>query len=134
MSEVETELRKSVLEAMRTNTELLATNAAIYDIAPRGTAHPYIDLEPEVVNDDGADCIESFEIYLNVHCWTRVGHPINVRRLCAGVRTALHEQELPIVDHALVSLQHEQTRYLIDPDETVEHSLVSFRALVDIHP
>lgn len=50
------------------------------------------------------------------------------------VRNILHEEELTLDGFALLSLHHDTTRYLRDPDGKTNHGVVTFRAMIDELP
>lgn len=103
----------------------------VYDSVPSSATFPYVSIGPKQSLPDDADCITGFEIFLQLDAWSRaVGFP-EVERVAEEVRVSLHEYDLPLVDNALVTLTHRQTRLLRDPDGLTNHAAVEFVALVE---
>lgn len=103
----------------------------VYDNVPANAAFPYVSMGPEQVLQDDADCIESFEISFQIDAWSQaVGFP-EVKRVAEEVRVSLHDYELPLVDNALITLTHRQTRIFRDPDGLTNHAALEFIAMIE---
>lgn len=103
----------------------------VYDRVPDAGTFPYVSFGPEQILPDDADCITGFEISMQIDAWSRgVGFP-EVKRIAEAVRAALHAVELTLMDNALVSFEHRQTRIFRDPDGITNHAAIEFVALVE---
>lgn len=133
------ELQDVIIEALRADVALTAlVSGRVYDAVPpdtkrtadTGAAFPYVSLGPTSEVSDDADCIDGFEISLQIDCWSqKVGFP-EVRRIADAVRAAL-KAELTLTDNALVYLQHRLTRTFRDPDGLVSHAALTFEAFAE---
>lgn len=126
------ELQSTMVTRLKAYAPLTALiGARVYDSVPSSAAFPYVSFGPEQTIQDDADCSEGFEIFMQIDAWSRsVGFP-EVKRVAEAVRGALHEYELPLIDNALISLVHRQTRVFRDPDGLTNHAAVEFVALVE---
>lgn len=124
------DLQKAVVSALRSSSPSIA-DGRIYDDPPISAQFPYVSYGSDQVFSDDVDCIVSFEIFLSLDVWSRaVGQP-EMKRIIGEIRQALHGADLSLDDFALVSIEHNSTRYLDDPDGKTKHGIVEFRALVD---
>jgi hypothetical protein len=103
----------------------------VFDRPPQRVIFPYIQIGNIQVIADDAECIDGFEVYIDVHGWSRTYGTPETRRICSAVHTALHEAAMSITPFSLVEIRHESTRVLDDPDGETSHGIVTFRALVD---
>lgn len=105
--------------------------ARIYDRVPEAASFPYVSWGPEQAIADDADCINGFDITIQIDAWScAVGLP-EVKKIAEQVRLALIEQELSLDDNALVLLEHRQTRILPEPDGLTSHAAVEFAAFIE---
>ena len=128
------ELWKVVRDALL-GAGILSLVTDVYDKVPPspwGRKNAYISRGPSYWNDDGADCIDGLEITLQIDVWSKINNSWAVDEVVEAVRKALHEQELPFVDNALVELRVELCRITDDPNPLVTHGTVQVVALVEI--
>lgn len=113
--------------------------ARVYDTVPSeqvriektGAAFPYVSMGPSDELSDDADCINGFEIALQIDVWSRaVGFP-EAKRIADVIRTSLRDYDFPLVSNALVLFQHQQTRFLRDPDGLTSHAAMTFEAFAE---
>lgn len=103
----------------------------IFDSVPPNTVPPYVSLGPEQFVADNAECIKGFEAFTQIDAWsTTLGLP-EVKRIAEAIRAALDGFDLPLVDNALVSMEHRQTRFLRDPDSGANHAAIEFTSFIE---
>lgn len=126
------DLQKAIVAALKADSDVTnLVGQRVYDAVPSGATFPYITIGGDEVTQDDAECLEGYEVFSQVDVWSRaVGQP-EMKQIAGAVRYALHDAVLTLDDYALVSLQHEITRYLADPDGSTHHAAVSLRALID---
>ncbi len=126
------DLQKAIVAALKADPDVVAlVGQRIYDAVPSGAAFPYVTIGGDEVTQDDAECLEAFDIFSQIDVWSRaVGQP-EMKQIAGAVRAVLHDAVLTLDDYALVSLQHQITRYLVDPDGTTHHAAISLRALID---
>lgn len=126
------ELQGAIITRLKAYSGLTAiVGTRIHDHVPTSPTFPYISIGPEQVVETDFDCVEGFEVFLQIDVWSRaVGFP-EAKSVSEEVRKALHDYELPLIDNALVSIKHRQTRNLRDPDGLTSHSAIEFVALIE---
>ncbi|MEQ1956013.1 DUF3168 domain-containing protein [Mesorhizobium sp. CN2-181] len=109
----------------------------VYDDPPRNSdgqvtaTFPYLSFGPTQILPDGWDCQNSSEVFLQLDAWSRKPGFAEVKKIAGSVRSALHKYDLPLTENALVSLEHDSTRILRDPDGKTSHAVVTFKAVVE---
>ncbi|RWP88358.1 MAG: DUF3168 domain-containing protein [Mesorhizobium sp.] len=123
------EVQKAIFAALDGAT---LAGANVFDQVPEGNPFPRITIGDEQVIDDGSTCQDGWEVFSDVHCWSRpdAGSKVEVKTLAGEVVTAVCAIAA-IAGFSLVSIEHQTTRVFRDPDGLTEHAVVSFRALID---
>ncbi|OBQ72395.1 DUF3168 domain-containing protein [Mesorhizobium loti] len=106
--------------------------ANVFDQVPPSNPFPRITIGDEQLLDDGNTCQDGWEVFSDVHCWSRPdnGSKVEVKTLAGQVVDAVRAITT-ISGFSLVSIEHQTTRVFRDPDGLTEHAVVSFRALID---
>lgn len=125
------ELQGAIIAALKASPGVSAmVGARVYDSVPDRVDFPYISLGPTDETSDDADCIDGFEMSLQIDCWSRaVGFP-EVRKVADAVRQAL-KPDMTLTDNALVYLNHLVTRTFRDPDGLTSHAAMTFEAFAE---
>jgi hypothetical protein len=71
---------------------------------------------------------------LTLRVWSKSGGERDVHLILEAIRTALHEAALTVVGHRLVSLRHELSDAMRDPDGETYFGTARFRAVVEPQP
>jgi hypothetical protein len=123
------EMQKALFSALYGATD---AGASVFDQVPEDNPFPRITIGDEQVIDDSNTCQNGWEVFSDVHCWSRPesGSKVEVKTIAAQVVTAV-EAIAAITGFSLVSIKHQTTRFFRDPDGLTEHAVVSFRALID---
>ena len=127
------------LRATAAVTDFVGTR--LYDRVPEdqsgapAVAFPYISLGPSTSVPDDYDCMDGEEISVQFDVWTsgsgEAYGSVQCRKISSAVKRALHDAELTLSTNALVSLQHEVTRIMDDPNPAITHGVVTFTATVE---
>jgi hypothetical protein len=117
------------LKADPTLTTLI--NGRVYDSIPQSAPFPYVSYGPVDANEDDADCITGFEVFIQLDAWSRTPGFPEVHKITDAVRASLHDASVQISTNALVFLEHRQTRTFRDPDGLTSHAAISFEASVE---
>lgn len=139
-----TELIRAMFDTLRATTAVAAlVDGRIYDPPPQkqdgspAVPFPYISLGPSTTIPDDADCIPAEEITVQLDIWSSgsgAAHSsVECRKICDAVKRALHGADLVLSGNALVTLQHELTRIMDDPNPAINHGAVQFTATVELH-
>lgn len=114
---------------------LMGANIAggnVFDQVAPGDPFPRVTIGDEQVIDDSNTCQDGWELFADVHCWSRpaTGSKAEVKALAAQVVKAVLAIDA-IEGFTLVLLHHQTTRIFRDPDGLTEHAAISFRAVLD---
>lgn len=102
----------------------------IYDRPPEEPKFPYITIGDDQVIDDGNTCGAGWEIYADIHIWSRPreGSKAEAKELGKRVCVAILAIE-KIEGQDLISVSVDTSRTERDADGKTEHSLITFRFL-----
>src|SRR5262245_56572154 len=137
MADPDLELQGVIVNRLKTDPAVAAlVNGRIYDSVPSGAAVPYVSYGPRDSNDDDADCVNSFALFVQLDVWSRAPGFPEAKKIADAVRFSLHDQEaaLPLPTNALVFLEHRQTRVFRDQDGLTSHAAISFEASIERRP
>ena len=126
------ELQNAIVARLKSFAEVTAiVGQRIYDSVPGAPAFPYVTMGPTDELSDDTDCVNGFDISLQIDCWSRApGYP-EVKAISDAVRKALHNFEPALANNALVYFQHRQTRTFRDPDGLTSHAAMTFEAFAE---
>lgn len=122
-------LQTAVVAALKADAAVTAMTPRILDRVPFGAALPYVCIRAIQVVDDGADCIDGYEVNLGLDAWSETPGLVEVARLAAAVTAVLHEADLGLSGFRLVEILHRSTD--IGQEAELSRARMEFRALVD---
>lgn len=123
---------QSALYARLSGDATLATMVTgIFDGTPEGTAYPYVDLGEAIETPRNALSEFGAESVVVLHVWSRQRGYNEGLEIANRLRQLLDHQPLTIADQHVVSVQHEQTQTLRDPDPKIRHIPVRFRVTTE---
>lgn len=126
------ELQGAIVARLKAWAGLSGTvNGRVYDAVPAGAAFPYITVGEGDETSDDADCIDGFEISLDIDIWSRANGYPEARRISDEVRKAIKSADLILPTNALVDFRHRQTRFLRDPDGLTSHAVMTFEGFAE---
>lgn len=121
---------------LKLRADVTGLSGRVFDRVPIGATMPYLELGEFQTVDDGAQCVEAFEVFATLHIWSRPGAPADAgqvpgKTIASAVHSALHEVELDLgAAWQFLEIAHQGTRHLKDPDGVTSQSVMTFRALV----
>jgi hypothetical protein len=126
------ELQGAIVARLKASADLAALiGMRIYDDVPKEKIFPYATVGEGDETSDDVDCIDGFEISLDIDIWSRdVGFP-EAKRISDEIRKALKSPDLSLQINALVYFRHRQTRFLRDPDGLTSHAVMTFEAFAE---
>jgi len=122
-------IQKAVYAALRAALAGAPVAGRIYDRVPPAPTHPYVAFGPAQTLEDGDDCIDGSESFLDLHVWSEEVGFTQAKAIADTIRSTLDRADLTLDGHALVEMQVTQTRYLRDPDGLTSHAVVELRVL-----
>ncbi|MEF2550001.1 DUF3168 domain-containing protein [Aurantimonas sp. A2-1-M11] len=102
----------------------------VYDRPPASPVFPYVVIGDEQVIDTSGTCGEAFDVFVDVHVWSRASSSAEAKTIGAQVAGTL-ATELTIADFRVVIGALETARYLKDPDGITTHGVITFRYAVE---
>lgn len=123
------ELQKAVYNALVADATLAAMIAGVYDHAPQGAAFPYLVIGESTARPWGAAGLDGIEATLAVHVWSRARGLREVKTIAAEVYRILHDANLALTGHTLVSLRFAFSESALEADGITRHGVISFRAV-----
>ena len=123
-----TEIQKAIYDALAAPPAV--AGGLIYDAVPEGAGFPRVTIGQEQVLGDGNSCGHGWEVFSDVHIWSReTGFPEAKILASEVVKRILGIDEL--AGHSLVSVDFRDQRVLRDPDGLTSHVVCSFLFTVD---
>ena len=126
------ELQGAIVSRLKATAAVTAlVGSRIYDRVPAGTTYPYVTVGDGDETTDDTECVNGFDISLDIDVWSDdPGFP-QAKRISDAVRRALLDPELTLATNALVYFEHRQTRFLREPDGLTSHAVLTFEAFVE---
>jgi hypothetical protein len=130
---VEAALQKAIVGRLKGDAPLTAiVSGRVYDRVPAGATLPYVTIRNIQAVDDGAECINGHEVFLDLDVWSNAVGKVQASQAASAVRSALHEAPLVLDEpHALVEIMHRDTNVGDGGDELLTRARITFRALVE---
>ena len=143
MADASFELIKAMMDTLKASLPVTAfVGNRIFDRVPEkqnGTPNvpfPYISLGPDTMIPETFGCFEAEEITIQWDIWSsgngEAYGTAQCRKICDAVKRALHNVELSLPSHGLVSLSLELRRILDDPNPAINHGVMQFTGQVDL--
>ena len=127
------ELQKAIHAALAGDAAVLALlgEVRLYDHAPANVPFPYITFGRTSVYDWSTGTESGTEQLVSLHVWSKGKGRRETLEIMEAVSARLHEADLALDGHALVSLRLEFSDVAYDKDLAVQHGLLRFRALTE---
>jgi hypothetical protein len=121
------EVQIAVYQALMTDPPV--AGGRVYDRVPAKPDFPYVSIGDEQTIDDGNSCDDGWEVYPDIHVWSRqVGH-VEAKQLMAAIVPRL--KAITSVDgHTVISVSFEGTRVFTDPDGLTTHGVVTPKFII----
>lgn len=99
----------------------------IYDAPPEGAKFPYIDMGEAIETPRNHHGGFGAETVATLHVWSQQRGYAEGLKIAARLRVLFDHQPLNVDGHQVVSVRHEQTLTLRDPNPELRHLPVRFR-------
>src|SRR4051812_30289083 len=117
MSEPSVELQRGIYSALTT------AGLRAYDRVPSAPAFPYVTIPDAQVIDNGDTCeADMFEIFADIHVWSRAVGMGEAKGIAGQVRTALLGIDA-VTDWTASVSEFQTARHMPDPDGLTTHSV-----------
>jgi len=130
---VEAALQKAIVGKLKGDSALNGIIAGrVYDRVPAGAALPYVHIRNIQTVDDGAECIDGAEVFIDLDVWSNAVGKVEASRAASAVRAALSLVPLSLDEPvALVEIGHRDTNIGDGGDGLLTRARMTFRALVE---
>lgn len=120
-------MQKALFAALAVDPPIVGER--VYDQVPAKPQFPYVTLGDEQVLDDGNSCADGWEVYSDLHVWSRSsqGSKLEVKDLAGRVVERVVNGPLVVNGFDVVSARLETLRVLRDPDGKTEHAVATVR-------
>lgn len=122
-----TEVQKAIFDALSGAPAI--ADGRVYDLVPREAAFPYVTIGDEQALDDGNACDDGWEVFADVHVWSRsVGYP-EAKGLMAKIVPRLTGISA-IAGYTLIAVELESSRIFRDGDGLTSHGVITIRFVI----
>jgi len=127
-----------LLAIQRALYELLSAELSVpvFDFTPEDQPHPYVMIgESTEVPDNAHDRYGSDTTHV-IHVWTKYEGWSQALGIVDEIKRTLdhREESLAVEGHWVVSISHEMTRTMRDPDPQIRHAPVTYRIVTEQLP
>lgn len=133
MSEPSLELQGAIVAKLKADAAVTALIAGrVVDRVDPGLPKPYVVVGDDQVISAHADCLDgSTEVFATLHAWSGLPGKRECKQVAGAVVAALNQKPMTVNGYRLVSIEHDSTAHLLDPDGVTSHSVIVFHAFVD---
>ena len=127
------DLQGAVFDALKADDALVAAlgGAKFHDVTPADLGFPYVTFGRASVYDWSTGTETGSEHLFTLHVWSKHKGRKQALALMELVRAALHDKDLALVRHHLVSLRLEFSEMRFDEDLAVYEGSMRFRAVIE---
>lgn len=123
-------LQKALVAAIK--AAVTGAGSRVHDRAPQSVQFPWVQVDCNQIVPDGAECLDGLSVYADVHVWSRADGTVEGRTIAEAIRQVLDDAALTLDSpYALVSIRHQLTRVLRDPDGLTTHAVLNFEAMIE---
>lgn len=122
-------LQEAVYQHLKNNAPLMERLNDIYDHVPKNAPYPYGNLGASNVQDWSSKTFAGQDHRFEIHLWSQMSGHREIKELLSLLYDALHEAEISLVGHELITLRFEFAQMLREDDGPLHHAVVRFRAL-----
>lgn len=121
------EVQRALYEAITP----VVPDARVYDRVPLKEEFPYVTIGDEQVVDDGNTCDNGWEVFSDVHVWSRANSGFQEAKLLLAAIVPAVVGIASIDGHDLISVEVENTRIFRDPDGLTSHGVISVKFIIN---
>lgn len=130
--EAELALQQAIFTRLTEDEAVAAlVGTRVYDDVPGGAAFPYLSIGAMRSRDWSTGDSTGVEVRLTLAAWSRAHGGREAREIAGAVKAALHDADLALTDHVLVSLRFLDSDMTRERDGITRRQELRFRALVE---
>ena len=120
------QLQKAIVAALKRAS---IAGGRVYDSIPAGATFPYVEVAEEQTIDDGDQCADMFDVFTDIHVWSRAVGKVEAKQIGEAVRSAI-TAPLTVEDYSVILHEFDNARIMTDPDGLTSHGILTFRFLL----
>jgi hypothetical protein len=121
------EVQKALYDAFTADPPV--SGGRIFDRVPKDASFPYITIGDEQRIDDANSCDDGWEVYPDIHIWSRAVGRVEAKRLVADAEARI-KAIAGIAGFTLISVSIETSRVFMDPDGLTAHGVVTAKFII----
>ncbi len=125
---IETQVQRAIRDALQIAPPVAGDN--IFDFVPEGAPFPRVTIGEEQIVGDGNSCGDGWEVFADVHVWSREAGFAEAKVLAAAVSERICAISA-ITGFNLISVEMRDQRRMRDPDGLTSHIVLSFQFTLD---
>jgi Protein of unknown function (DUF3168) len=130
LSDPSLELQQTLVVVLKNNIGS-DVGPRIYDEVNPSATFPYVTLGESQVLPDKAECIDGVEVFVQIDVWTRNGNGyVQTKQIAKNIKAVLDDKPPTLPGYIAVIFEHQETRYMKDPDGLTRHAALTFRSLI----
>lgn len=126
-------LQRALFETLTSSQDIenaMGGDVRAYDRVPTNPTFPYLTFADAQLIDDGNTCNDdAFEVFIDVHVWSRDVGQVQAKDIAAAVRTAVKDGFL-VPGWIMTSITVQTIRHFMDQDGLTAHGVVTLRILI----
>lgn len=126
-------IQQALYDVLTGDATLMDDVEGVFDHVPDGTQFPYVTLGAATAIPRGAHDRYGRRVTETLHVWSAYHGWAEAQTIVGHLLRLLDHQTLTVTGHTFVSLRHEQTVSMQDPDDDLRHIAVRF-AIETEHP
>jgi hypothetical protein len=124
------DLQKAIYEKLIANSGLMAQVSGIYDNVPQETSYPFISFGRNYSKKYDVLGKNGLEQKLDIEIWSREGGKKQSAYIMESVYSLLHNAEIVIAGHNLISMEVISTSINLESDGCTYHGIISLRVIL----
>jgi hypothetical protein len=121
------EVQKAIYAALMADPAIASGN--VFDQVPDSDPFPRVTIGDAQVIDDGNSCEDGWEVYSDIHVWSRpdTGSKVEVKTIGAQIVERIVNGSLTVEGFNIIAAQLDAYRTFRDPDGETEHTVMTIR-------
>ena len=121
-------LQKAIVDALKASPAVAGGN--VYDRVPSSDPYPRLTVGDEQTIDNGNTCSDGWEIYTDVHVWSRAVGRVEAKQIMAvAVPRLLAIASL--TGFRILATELDAHRIFTEPDGLTTHGVITIRFVID---
>lgn len=120
-------LQTAVYDVLTADATLTGMVSGVYDETPESAAVPYVTIGAILQSPDDGHDRQGLDVELTLHIWSEYRGYRQAATILQEVDRLLDRAPLAVAGFEHVSIAHNQTEFMRDPDPDLRHVVVRYR-------